>query len=40
MSYYDASGKIYGINKYIKGSPLQSGSKMTKHSLEVRIHLD
>ena len=40
MCYYDHSNS-YGISKYIKGSPMQSGSKVTgKHSFEVRIDLN
>jgi len=40
MSYYDASNE-YGITKYIKGSPMQSGTKaICKHSFEVRICLN
>ena len=39
MSYFDHSNG-YGISKYIKGSPMQSGTKATgKHSFEVRICL-
>jgi len=39
MCYYDNSND-YGITKCIKGSPMQSGSKVTgKHSFEVRIDL-
>ena len=40
MCYYDNSSS-YGLGKYIKGNPMQSGSKhIGKHSFEVRIHLD
>jgi len=40
MSYYDNSDG-YGIRKYIKGSPMQSRTKVIgKHSFEVRIHLN
>jgi len=40
MCYYDYSNG-YGITKYIKGSPMQSGDKVKdKHSFEVRIHLN
>ena len=40
MSYNDLSN-CNGITKYIKGNPLQSGSKYKgKHSFEIRIHLD
>ena len=40
MSYYDFSNS-YGITKYIKGYPMQSGGSETgKHSFEIRIHLD
>jgi len=40
MCYYDYSNSK-GITKYIKGNPMQSGSKSTgKHSFEFRIHLD
>jgi len=39
MSYYDLNNS-YGLTKYIKGSPMQSGTKVIgKHSFEVRIHL-
>lgn len=39
MSYNDHSNS-YGITKYIKGSPMQSGAGATgKHSFEVRIYL-
>jgi len=39
MCYFDHSN-IYGISKYIKGSPMQSGTNVTgKHSFEVRIDL-
>jgi hypothetical protein len=41
MSYYDNSTGNYGITKYIKGSPMQSGNKETgKHSFEIRIDLN
>ena len=40
MCYYDYSNN-HGITKYIKGNPMQSGSKATgKHRFEIRIHLD
>jgi len=40
MCYYDASNR-YGITKYIKGSPMQSGTKViSNHSFEVRICLN
>ena len=40
MCYFDNS-KGYGITKYIKGSEMQSGTKVTgKHSFEVRIDLN
>ena len=40
MSYWDHSNS-YGITKYIKGSPMQSGFKSTgKRSFEVRIDLN
>jgi len=40
MSYYD-NYNYFGITKYIKGSPMQLGSKATgKHSFEVRIYLN
>jgi len=40
MCYYDQSNS-YGLTNYIKGSPMQSGKKVTgKHSFEVRIHLN
>jgi len=40
MCYYDNTN-ICGITQYIKGSPMQSGSKSTgKHSFEVRIDLN
>ena len=40
MCYYDHSNG-FGITKYIKGSPMQSGTKVTgKHSFEVRIDLN
>ena len=40
MCYYDNSNSS-GITKYIKGSQMQSGTKVTgKHSFEVRIDLN
>jgi len=40
MSYWDNIND-FGITKYIKGSPMQSGAKATgEHSFEVRIHLN
>jgi len=40
MCYYDYSNG-YGITKYIKGSPMQSGNNVIgKHSFEVRIYLN
>jgi len=40
MCYWDYIND-FGITKYIKGSPMQSGAKATgKHSFEVRIHLN
>ena len=40
MCYSDKSNDG-GITRYIKGSPMQSGSKATgKHSFEVRIYLN
>jgi len=40
MAYYD-NDHSYGIDKYIKGSSMQSGTKVIgKHSFEVRIYLD
>ena len=40
MGYWDYSND-YGITKYIKGNPMQSGTNETgKHSFEIRIHLD
>jgi len=40
MCYYDNSNS-YGLAKYIKGNPMQSGSKVIgKHSFEVRIYLN
>jgi len=40
MCYYDYSNDC-GITKYIKGSPMQSGTKVTgKHSFEIRIDLN
>ena len=40
MCYCDQSNS-HGLTKYIKGSPMQSGSKATgKHSFEVRIDLN
>jgi len=40
MCYYDNSNS-YGLTEYIKGSPMQSGTKVTgKHSFEIRICLD
>jgi len=40
MCYYDYSNSN-GITKYIKGNPMQTGSKaIGRHSFEVRIHLD
>jgi len=40
MCYFDYSNG-YGLSKYIKGSPMQAGTKATgKHSFEVRIDLN
>jgi len=40
MCYCDHSNG-FGITKYIKGNPMQSGTKVTgKHSFEVRIDLN
>jgi len=40
MCYYGHSNS-WGITKYIKGSQMQSGTKVTgKHSFEVRIDLN
>jgi len=40
MCYYDYLS-CRGVTKYIKGNPMQYGSKAKgKHNFEVRIHLD